>query len=219
MKYVSYTAIALSTCLLLLGGCQTEPAQPSTTAKPPATAQQTAAPISIQPDSKEWSDKGLEAYQQFHYDEAIAAYDKAIAIDAKNYEALSGKGVALAMRGNERGAKTDVTTGITLIQQALTIAPDDIASFYNLALAYKINGQYDDAITWFQKVIAKDPKNTWSYYGIATIYGDQGKAKEAVDYLRKAAALDKTAVLDAARTQSHFDKVRNDSAFKELVNP
>lgn len=217
MKYFSYTAIALSTCLLLLSGCQSEPAQQHD-AKPAATTQHQTVPAPIQADSKEWSDKGLEAYQQFHYDEAIAAYDKAIALDARNYEALSGKGVALAMKGNENGTKGDVTAGIALIQKALSIAPDDIASFYNLALAYKINGQYDDAITWFQKVIAKDPKNTWSYYGIATIYGDQGKAKEAVEYLRKAAALDKNAVLDAARTQSHFDKVRNDEAFKSLVN-
>lgn len=216
MKRSSYIIFTLCACALFLSGCQND-AAPTQTETNQAT-QTTQTPPAIAPASKEWSDKGLAAYQQFDYSTAIAAYDKALALDPNNYEALSGEGVALAMLGNERSTKNDVTAGITLIQKALSLAPDDVTSFYNLALAYKINGQYDDSIQWFQKVIAKDPNNTWSYYGIATIYGDQGKAKEAVDYLRKAAALDKQNVLDAARSQSHFDKVRTDPAFQKLVN-
>lgn len=216
MKFSSYLAIALCACAFFVSGCQHE-TEPAPSASKPAT-QTTQTPPAIMPASKEWSDKGLAAYQQFDYGSAIAAYDKALAIDPNNYDALSGKGVALAMLGNEKGTKSDVTAGIALIQKALAIVPDDVASFYNLALAYKINGQYDESIQWFQKVIAKDPNNTWSYYGIATIYGDQGDASHAVEYLQKAAALDKANVLDAARTQSHFDKIRNDEAFTKLVN-
>ena len=201
---------------LLVSGCGTT----TTTTTPAASTKQTETTKqlpAISSASKEWTDKGLAAYQNFDYDTAIEAYDQAIALDQQNYNALSGEGVALAMRGNASGTKADVTAGIKLIQKALEIAPDDVASFYNLALAYKINGQYAESIQWFQKVIAKDPNNTWSYYGIATIYGDQGDAPHAVEYLTKAIALDKENVLDAARTQSHFDKIRNDAAFQKLV--
>ena len=66
-------------------------------------------------------------------------------MDAHNYQALSNKGVTLAMRGNSTGNKNDVAQGIELIEKALKIAPKDVASFYNLALAYKIDGQYDKA--------------------------------------------------------------------------
>ena len=69
--------------------------------------------------------------------------------------------------------------GIALIEQALQLAPKDVASLYNMALACKIDGQYDKAITYFKNVIAADPGNTWSYYGIATIYGDLGKAESS----------------------------------------
>lgn len=85
-------------------------------------------------------------------------------MDAHNYQALSNKGVTLAMRGNSTGSKNDVAQGIELIEKALKIAPKDVASFYNLALAYKIDGQYDKALTYFKNVIAADPGNTWSYY-------------------------------------------------------
>ena len=132
-------------------------------------------------------------------------------------QAYSNKGVTLAMRGNSTGSKNDVSQGIELIEKALKIAPKDVASFYNLALAYKIDGQYDKALTYFKNVIAADPGNTWSYYGIATIYGDLGKADQALPYLKQAIDLGGEDVRQAARTQSHFDKIRNNKQFQQIV--
>lgn len=214
--YIPILLLVLS--CTLLAGCSNH----STPAPAKETVQEqpsVRALPSISPTSQEWTQKGLAAYQQFDYDAAIAAYDKAIELDKNNYNAFSGKGVALAMRGNAVSSKADAEEGIQLIKKALAIAPDDTASFYNLALACKINGQYDESIEWFQKVIDKDPQNTWSYYGIATIYGDRGDASHAVAYLKKAAAIDRDAVLEAARTQSHFDAIRTDAAFRELTAP
>lgn len=206
--------LVLSTALII-AGCGTD-APKEVPANPPA--QQQVQPPAISAGSEELYNKGEKAYEQFDYDKALDYFDKAISADKNNYKALSGKGVALAMRGNSTGNKKDVTSGITFIQQSLKLAPDYVPSFYDLALAYKINTQYDEAIDWFQKVIAKEPDNTWSYYGIATIYGDQGKTKEAVTYLKKAAALDKQNVKDAARTQSHFDKIRATKEFTDWMN-
>ena len=45
-------------------------------------------------------------------------------MDAHNYQALSNKGVTLAMRGNSTGNKNDVAQGIELIEKALKIAPE-----------------------------------------------------------------------------------------------
>jgi tetratricopeptide (TPR) repeat protein len=206
--------IAAALCLmasLFMAGCgnQQQPA--------PSQNQQQQQPVQIDAASEALFEKGLSAYQQFQYDQAISLYDQALAKDKANYKALSGKGIALAMRGNGVNQK-DVRQGISLIRQALELAPDYVPSFYDLALALKIDKQYDESITWFQKVIDNEPDNTWSYYGIATIYGDQGNAEKAVLYLKKAAAIDKENVKEAARSQSHFDRIRSARAFQDFMN-
>lgn len=206
--------IAVALCLmasLFMAGCgnQQQPA--------PSQNQQQQQPVQIDAASEALFEKGLSAYQQFQYDQAISLYDQALAKDKANYKALSGKGIALAMRGNGVNQK-DVRQGISLIRQALELAPDYVPSFYDLALALKIDKQYDESITWFQKVIDNEPDNTWSYYGIATIYGDQGNAEKAVLYLKKAAAIDKENVKEAARSQSHFDRIRSTRAFQDFMN-
>lgn len=206
--------IAVALCLavgLFIAGCgnQEQPA--------PAQNQQQQQQIQIDAASEALFEKGLSFYQQFQYDQAISLYDQALAKDQKNYKALSGKGIALAMRGNGVNPK-EVRQGISLIRQALELKPDYVPSFYDLALALKIDKQYDESITWFQKVIDSEPDNTWSYYGIATIYGDQGNAEKAVLYLKKAAAIDKENVKEAARSQSHFDRIRNTRAFQDFMN-
>ena len=203
-------ALCLMASLFMVGcGNQQQPA--------PAQNQQQQQPVQIDAASEALFEKGLSASQQFQYYQAISLYAQALAKENANYKALSGKGIALAMRGNGINQK-DVRQGISLIRQALELAPDYVPSFYDLALALKIDKQYDESITWFQKVIDNEPDNTWSYYGIATIYGDQGNAEKAVLYLKKAAAIDKENVKEAARSQSHFDRIRSTRAFQDFMN-
>ena len=208
-----YAAILLlAAAAVWTSGCSPQPIS-SQQAKPIQATKAPSAPA-IKTDSKAASDEGIKKYQAGDYDKAIEDFDKALALDADNYQALSNKGVTLAMRGNATGSKQDVEQGIALIEQALQLAPKDMASFYNMALAYKIDGQYDKAITYFKNVIAG---NTWSYYGIATIYGDLGKADQALPYLKQAIDLGGESVKEAARTQSHFDKIRDNKQFQSVV--
>ncbi len=117
-------------------GCGSQPSS-SQTAQAVQEEQASTAPV-IQADSQAYSDEGLKKYQAGDYAGAISDFDKALSMDAHNYQALSNKGVTLAMRGNSTGSKNDVAQGIELIEKALKIAPKDDASFYNLALAYKM---------------------------------------------------------------------------------
>ena len=212
MKKATATACVVCLALSVLTGCN--PLH-GTAVSPPNEPETSAHPLNA--ESARLSEDGQKAYEQGDYDKAIALYTSALEKDEANYAALAGRGVALAMRGNGTGIQEDIRAGIGDIEKALYYAPDDTATFYNLALAYKIDGRNDEAIRWFQKVIDSDPSNTWSYYGIATIYGDMGDAEQAVVYLKKALELDSANVRKAAETQTHFDKIRNNPAFRQLL--
>ena len=202
-------AVATAVICITAGCMSSENRQPV----PSEPTKATPAPISA--ESERFLSKGLAAYGNFQYDEAMALYDQALKADNNNYKAVSAKGIALAMKGNGTDAR-DVEKGIALIRRALEMNPQYVPAYYDLALALKIHGDGDEAIKWFQKVIEKEPDNTWSYYGIATIYGDRGDAENALPYLKKALALDPDAVRKAAQSQSHFDKIRSQASFKAL---
>ena len=219
MKYKKVLIALASSLALITGGCSAPPHNEAQSKTPQQAQAETKSEQPVSAESERFCREGMAAYSRLDYDSAITAYDKAIQADHRNYQALSGKGAALAMRGNATGSRQDVADGIAFIQKALALQPDYVPAFYDLALAYKIDGRYDESISYFQKVLAADPNNTWSYYGIATIYGDKGDAKNAVAYLKKATALDKENVLEATRTQSHFDSIRKDPDFQALVSP
>lgn len=215
-QYLSFFSLA---CILFAAGGCAAPAHTEAPSPPPAEtapSAETAPPVSD--ESERLYAKGAEAYSQYDYDAAIAFYDAALDADRGNYKALSGKGVAMAMRADAAGNKDEAAAAVETVRAALAIYPRYVPAYYDLAMACKINGQYDDAVAWFEKVIAADPENTWSYYGIASIYGDQGDAVNAAAYLRRAAALDKENVLAAAQTQSHFDKVRHTPEFQAVLS-
>ena len=52
------------------------------------------------PEAARLIQEGGEAYGRFNYDRAVDLYSQALTIDENDYTALSGAGIALAMRGN-----------------------------------------------------------------------------------------------------------------------
>lgn len=199
--------------ILILSSCISSGKE---TIEPPATVKELTVP-SINFESEAFFQEGYKFYQSSEIDLAITAYNKALAADENNYKALAGKGIALARKGYTTSRKQDIQEGITLIQQSLSISPDYLPSFYDLAVSYKLNQQYDEAIDCFQKIIVRETDNTWSYYEIASIYSSKGETYKAIKYLKKAAALDRTSIKNAAQSDPDFDKIRNTSEFKLFI--
>lgn len=171
------------------------------------------SPINANPEkvkeAEAYYEQGLKIYYEYRYDEAIKYFDKSIKADPNCYKALNGKGIALCFKGI-------YVEGMELIEKALKIKPDFAYANFNMAMAYKLQKDYDNALIWFNKALSFDPADTWSYYGISTIYADRNNAEKSLDYLKRAIALD-PAVKDVAKEQSHFDRMRNDPQFMELV--
>ncbi len=86
-----------------------------------------------------------------NYEQAIAAYQKAINIKPDYHEAWNNLGIVYAT-----GLK-DYEQAHFCYQQALSIHPDDGDVFYNIAYTYSLQQQKPNALHYLQKAIALNP--------------------------------------------------------------
>lgn len=205
MKYIC-TALMISLALISSGCMQEKAPAP----EPPKAQMESAKVPSISKESEEFYRKAVTAYGKGDHLTALENANKALDADGNNYKALSMKGIIQAF---------DVSPeeGITTIGKALSINPDYVQAFFDMAMAQKLGKHYDESISYFQKVLASDPNNTWSYYGIATNYADKRDKANALKYLEKAITLDPENVKPEARTQDHFQWLHNDRDFQKIV--
>ncbi len=203
---------AILASLLVLTGCgDTKTATPATSSPTETTTGEATAKIhEISADSDKIYHEAAQSYGKGNHAESIRLADKALALDEKNYKALSLKGIILAF---------DVSPeeGIASIQKSLAINPDYVQASYDMAIAQKLGRHYDESITYFQKVLKADPQNTWSYYGIATNYADKKDREQALAYLEKAVLTGGNDVISAASTQDHFSWLRDDPDFQRIL--
>lgn len=178
------------------------------------------------------------------YEEAIAAYDQALAIKPDKYEALNNKGNALGNLGRYEEA-------IAAYDQALFIKPDDHEVLYSKGIALRNLGRYEEAIAaydhalaikpdkyealdnkgyaltllkrfeeaeaCFNQAITINPDHANAWYNKGVLYGLQGKVESAIDALKQAITLDPK-YREMAKTDTDFDPIRHDPRFQTLLN-
>ena len=175
----------------LMAGCSFSDT-PVSSSSPAPVVQPTAPAISDV--SVKWADKASEAYGNGNNVKAIELADKALKADKNNYIAMALKGVATAMHGHPK-------SGEQMIRKSLTMNPQYIPAYYNLAIALKLQKKYTESTQAFQKVLSADARNTWSYYGIATNYSEL-RGQE---------------VKQTAATQDHFFWLPGEPDFEAVI--
>ena len=117
-------------------------------------------------------------------DEAMELFDKALAIDPNNVDALSRKGYFL---GYDLGQYDEA---IQLYDKALAIDPNNTSTLYDKAFTLRESGEHQEAIETFDKALAIDPNDTYLLNGKAAVLADLGRYDEALVYYDKALAID-----------------------------
>ena len=117
------------------------------------------------------------------YEEAIVYYDKVLAIDPTDLDALLRKGLALDDLGK-------IDEAILYYDKVIAIDPTDIFALYNKALALDNLGKLDEAISYYDKVLEIDPTDTDALYNKGLILDNLGKLDEAISYYDKVLAID-----------------------------
>ena len=78
-------------------------------------------------------------------------------------------------------------------------------------------GQPERAVADCDKALELDPDLAQAYYNKACAYGLQGKGVETVKWLREALVREREKYCELAKTDSDFDRVRDDPAFPALL--
>jgi tetratricopeptide (TPR) repeat protein len=125
---------------------------------------------------------GNALFQKGQVDEAIAHYQKALAIQPDHAKAHYNLGNALA-------GQSKLDEAIVEFQKASAIQPDQPEVLNNLAIALLRNGQVDEAIIQFQKTLAIQPGLAGAHNNLGAALFKKGRVNEAINSFQKALAI------------------------------
>lgn len=182
----------------------------SSSAAPQASSQ--AAPVHESTDQRVINHytQASKYYTEKDYTSAVKECNAALALDPLCYQAYCIKGAA------QYYSSGDPQQGFPLLEKCLQINPNYQFGYFNEALIYKGEKNWDKSIALFNKVIEIAPDNAWAYYGISTIYADRNMVPQSLEYLKKAISVDPS-VKETARVQDHYDRMRSNPDFQALV--
>jgi tetratricopeptide (TPR) repeat protein len=124
--------------------------------------------------------KGVDAYKNAHYEEAIGHFQKATELDpnlpmAKTYLATALSQNIVPGLTTPENMKT-ANQAISIFQEVLSKDPNDVNSMKQIAGIYYNLKDLDTAEVWQKKVLAVDPKDPEAAYTVGVI--DWTKAHE-----------------------------------------
>jgi adenylate cyclase len=116
------------------------------------------------------------------HDEAIAAAERAVALNPNGADAYANLGMILALSGRPEEV-------LEFVKKAIRLNPIPPAYYLSyLGLAYRVSGQYEEAIPAYKKAIYKQPTFLFAHLGLAASYvllGQEEKAHaEAAEVLK-----------------------------------
>ncbi len=125
------------------------------------------------------------------HDEAIRYFRHVLSIDPNYGEGKRNLGVALRESGRIKGEKENNLVGaITLLQEAVTLIPDDFQTYHLLGVAYGQKGDSQQAITYFKKELELAPTNASGFFNLGVAYRQIGDEVNANASFAKARELD-----------------------------
>ena len=141
-------------------------------------------------------DQAALLYNQKHYSEAAAMFEKAVPLaDSKNLpivlSRLADTYGSAAKQVQDKDTRTqDEQKAIETYQKVLQLIPNDPALHNNLGSVYAEMGKIDDAQKEFQKAADLNPAGASTYYyNLGVVMVNQGKMDEAAVALKKATDL------------------------------
>lgn len=135
-------------------------------------------------------------------EQAAALYEKVLAQDTKNADALHLSGLIAYQRG-------DFMSAAGLILRAIAANPHDASYRYHLGVVHTAAGSLDDAVSAYRRAIRLRPDYAEAYNNLGLILARQGRDEEAEDCYEDALKL-RADFADALLNLGNLHKDRGD---------
>lgn len=142
---------------------------------------------------------GVVLDAQDRSDEAVACYEKAIALKPDFAESYNNLGVALNAQGRSDEA-------VACYEKAIALKPDHAEAYNNLGVAFKDQGKRDAAVACYRKALAIRPDYADAYNSLGVALYEQGRLDEARSCHQRALAIRP----DHAGACHHLGELRKD---------
>ena len=134
---------------------------------------------------------GVVYYRRGMFDDAIAAFSRALALDERMREARRNLEIAYGESGLLERRVAD-------LERRLRESPDDIGVLVESGIAEKTAGHLDEAEVKFRRALSYDPDSSVLHFFLAEIFYNRGLGEEALRFLRR--SID----LNPANPDAHF---------------
>jgi TonB family protein len=133
--------------------------------------------------------RGVQEFKAAHYPEAVAAFERAAAIDPSNVPAQLYLGTAYMQQFIPGAVSAEnlrlAQAAQTHFQRVLDLEPSNKVALASMALLLLNQKKWDAAQQWYEKITAVDPYNADAYYSMGFIawsrwYPDYSKARASL---------------------------------------
>ncbi len=140
------------------------------------------------------------------FDKAVAHAERGLALDPNFPAVLNNSAAALAFSGRPEEA-------VPLLHKAIRLNPFAPALFfYNLSVAYRMIGRFDEAVEQAKKAVEREPRNQYPYLSLASACILAGREAEARAAAAEVLKINPTFSVERfARTLSYRDRSFIDS--------
>lgn len=139
--------------------------------------------MSVEPDQRlqidALIDAGLSRQQSGDFQAATDWYQRALALEPTNYDALQLLGLIHLQTGND-------DAGIVLLERSLAVEPLQLGTLNNLAGALRARGRMTEAIAAFRRALAIDPTHPMVLTNLGSALFETGELREAAGCFARA---------------------------------
>lgn len=172
--------------------------------------------IELTPSLSAYSNLGAAYFWMHHYSDAIAAFEKARALDDQDYMNWGNLGDALYWSpGRRPEAAAAYKRAVELAEAQVQVNPRDATTLAYLADYSAMLGHESRAFQQLQQALTLAPKDAEVMFRAALVYNHFGDRPKTLDWLKRAA--DARYSRTVIRDTPDFDHLKSDSALKAII--